>query len=286
MPPRRFEGAVLRHERRAADLTAAVLAERIGVSRPQVTIWETGKNFPSLDKLPAIARALGRPLDEMFPRDGAPDLVDLRCDAGLTQKDAGDVIGTSHDPVLHAEKGRRRLDPSYVSALAVAYEVSEDELLAAQDRSFGVVAPRPPTAPVPETLAEKITHLLETTWPQGAPADADLARDINRRVGRPLLTGPQFQDLRTGRRQMADVAASAADEAALYEALAEVMGVSALFFQPDDAVARQVLAGIEVLAAGRKGVALAARGAEELGVSPEMLAALTEIIAKAERRAP
>lgn len=286
MPPRRFEGAVLRRERRAADLTTAVLAERIGVSRPQVTIWETGKNFPSLDKLPAIARALGRPLDELFPRDGDPDLQDLRCDAGLTQKDAGAAIGTSHDPVHHAEKGRRRLDPSYLPALALAYQVSQDELLAAQDRSFGVAASAQAARFVPETLAEKIAYLLEATWPQGAPADADLARDINKRVGRPLVTGPQFQDLRTGRRQMADVAASAADEAALYEALAEVMGVSALFFQPDDAVARQVLAGIRVLAAGRKGMALAARGAEELGVSPEMLAALTEIIAKAEHDAP
>lgn len=286
MPPRRFEGAVLRHERRAADLTTAVLAERIGVSRPQVTIWETGKNFPTLDRLPAIARALGRPLDELFPRDGDPDLADLRCDAGLTQKEAGAAIGTSHDPVHHAEKGRRRLDPSYVPVLAVAYQVTEDELLAAQDRSFGIAAPAPNAPPVPDTLAEKITYLLEATWPQGAPADADLAKDINERVGRPLVTGPQFQDLRTGRQQMVDVAASTADESALYEAMAEVMGVSALFFQPDDAVARQVLAGIQVLAAGRKGMALAARGAEELGVSPQMLAALTEMIAKVEHDAP
>ncbi|WP_433892630.1 helix-turn-helix domain-containing protein [Streptomyces sp. CA-111067] len=286
MPPRRFEGAVLRRERRAADITGAVLADRIGVSRPSVTIWETGTGFPSLDKLPAIARALGRPLDELFPRDGTPDLLDLRCDAGLTQKDAGAAIGTTHNPVHNAEKGRRRLDPAYLPALAVAYGVSQEELEAAQDRSFGVAAPAHPAPPVLETLAEKITHLLETTWPQGAPTDADLARQINKSAGRPLIDGSQFHGLRTGRLELAAVAGSAADEAALYEALAEVMGVSPLFFQPDDAVARQVVAGIRVLAAGRKGVALAARGAEELGVSPGMLAALTEMIAKAERDAP
>lgn len=286
MPPRRFEGAVLRRERRAADLTAAVLGDRISVARAQVSKWEAGTSFPSLEKLPAIARALGRPLDEVFPRDGEPDLLDLRCDAELTQKEAAAAIGASHVPILNAEKGRRRLDEAYVPALARCYQVSQAELLAAQDRSFGIAVPVVPAPAVPKTLGEKITYLLESTWPHGAPTDAELARQVNQRAGRRLLNGTQLHDLRTGRQNLGALLDSAGDETALYEALAEVMGVSALFFQPDEAVARQVVEGIRILAAGGKGLALAARGAEELGVSPAMLAALTEVIEKAEREAP
>ncbi|MFH0246168.1 helix-turn-helix domain-containing protein [Streptomyces sp. HK10] len=289
MPARRFEGRVLRQARRAADITAATLANRIGVARPQISKWESGKSFPALEKLPAIAEALGRDLDDIFPRSGEPDLLDLRCDAGLTQKEASARIGTSHIPVINAEKGRRRLDPQYVPLLAQAYGVTEEELLGAQDRSFGVVtaAPNIASTPLPRTLAEKIDYLLASTYaPADVPGDTDLTEWVNARVGRALLTPEQFTALRCGRRTLAEVLPEHREQSAFYGALGETLGVSPLFFQPDDAVARQVMEGIRFLAAGGRDLALAARGAEELGVSPAMLAQLTALIEQAKLENP
>ncbi|MFF8992526.1 helix-turn-helix domain-containing protein [Streptomyces sp. NPDC014983] len=283
MPARHFDGRALRAARREADLTAGQLAESIGVARPQISKWETGASFPSMEKFPAIAEAVGKPIDVLFPRDGEPDLLDLRCDAGLTQKEAASRIGTSHIPVSNAERGRRRLDPAFVPPLAEAYGVSEEALRAAEDRSFGVFRPATPaTVKVPQTLAEKITYLLETTYSGvGTPSDAEIADRVNAAVRRELLSPAQFTSLRTAGCQPSDVFSTVADETAFYEALASMVGVTPMFFRSDDAVARQVAEGIMLLSAGRKGVALAARGAEELGLSPAVVSKLAEVIAQA-----
>jgi transcriptional regulator with XRE-family HTH domain len=100
------------------------------VTQPQVANWEKGKAIPPPDKLPTLAEALGRPLDYLFPRDGAPDLADLRNDAGYPQNRTGDLIGArSHIPVSNAERRIRRLDEDYVERLADAYGVTVQELL-------------------------------------------------------------------------------------------------------------------------------------------------------------
>ncbi len=70
------------------------------------------------------------------------------------------------------------------------------------------------------------------------------------------------------------------------DGLAEVLGVSPMVFQPDDVVARQVVEGIQRLAASGQGFTMAARGAEEMGVSPQMLAALAAVLEQAERDRP
>jgi transcriptional regulator with XRE-family HTH domain len=282
MPARHFDGRRLRTARREADRTTAEVADDVGVARPQISKWETGTSFPSMEKFPAIAKAVRKPLDELFPRDGDPDLLDLRCDAGLTQKEAGSKIGTSHIPVSNAERGRKRLDGSYVPTLAKEYGVSEEALLAAQDRSFGVLTPSAPSAvQVPQTLAEKISYLLETTYRGGAPSDAEITDQVNALAGRALLDAAQFASLRAGTCQPSEVFATAADEAIFHEALAEIVGVSPMFFKAGDAVARQVVEGIMLLSAGQQGVALAARGAEEMGLSPAVVSKLAAVLAQA-----
>ena len=275
MPARHFDGRRVRAERRALNLTQKQLANAIGLkTHAPVAAWESGRSFPDGEKLPAIARALNKDLDEIFPRDGAPDLADLRQDAGFPQNKTGELIGvTSHIPVSNAERGIRPLDDHYVSPLAAAYGVTEQELRAAQDRSFGVSVPAP-AAPLPETLAEKLAYLDRETFSDGQapPTDEEIAEIINRRAGAPVVAAAAIASLRSG--------ASTETTPAIREGLGEAYGVSPMFFQANDEVALQVVEGISFLAARERGdiLGLAARG-NESGLSGATLAKVNALIA-------
>jgi putative transcriptional regulator len=56
----------LRELRTAGELTQAALAERIGVSRKTVNTVENGVFIPSALLALKIARALGRPVEDVF----------------------------------------------------------------------------------------------------------------------------------------------------------------------------------------------------------------------------
>ena len=51
-------GRRIRRARRRRGLTQAQLADRLGISAPQVTVWETGYRRPSLKSIYRIAKAL------------------------------------------------------------------------------------------------------------------------------------------------------------------------------------------------------------------------------------
>lgn len=287
MPPRRFDGRRVRAVRRAAELTQSEVAKAVGVADPTVASWETGHSSPDGEKLPALARVLGRGLGELFPREGRPDLVDLRCDAGYSQYQTKALIGTkSAGPVANAERGKRRLKESFVRPLADGYRVSVEELLAAQERSFGHDAPDPgaeeprSASQVPRSLAEKIAYLLDHSYPgeQTPPSDAEVARAVNDHAGGPVIDEAGVRDLRTGTVPTASPV--------VCEGLAEVFGVSPMFFQPDDAVARQVFEGLRLLASARKGAVgrLEARGLGAEGLSEDVLAFLNEVVTELQER--
>ncbi|MGW2539531.1 helix-turn-helix domain-containing protein [Kitasatospora sp. NPDC001574] len=287
MPARQFDGQVLRIARRARDLSQEALgrAEGVGVEQPTVAKWESGAMFPDPERLPSIARALGGQLDELWPRDGAPDLADLRCDAGFPQRRTGELIGTkSHIPVSNAERGVRRLAEAFVPRLAEAYGVSAEQLLAAQDRSFGV-QPAANRTPSPRTLAEKITYLLETTFPGGRPADVQIAAAVNAHAGVDVVSASGIEALRTGTPPPSEVLAGLAAGVVL-EGLAAFFGVTALYFQSDEDLERQVVDAISLLAmrGSADDFALAARGAHG-GLDPAMLAKIADLVAEAQRQA-
>ena len=50
----------------AGEMTQAELATRVGVTRQTIIAVEQGRYSPSLEMAFQIARALGRPLDEVF----------------------------------------------------------------------------------------------------------------------------------------------------------------------------------------------------------------------------
>ncbi len=294
MSARHFDRSRLRTVRRAAEISQAAVGEALGVSDSAVASWENGAQTPDPEKLLALARAVGRDVDDLFPRSGPPDLTDLRCDAGYYQYETAALIGTkSAGPVAGAERGERRLKDKYVPALAAAYGVSEVELRRAEDRSIAkaqgvpveVSAPseaeRAPAADAaPGSLTEKITLLLNSSYPSppGPPSDAEMASAVNASAGEEILTEADFRDLRTG------VAETAAPE--VLDALADVIGVSRMYFKPDDAVAAQVYEGLQLLAAAKKGAVsrVKARGLGAQGLSPKAMALVNELVAELEEK--
>ncbi|MER5970340.1 helix-turn-helix transcriptional regulator [Streptomyces sp. NPDC002055] len=285
MPPRQFDGSRVRAVRRGKDLGQKELAAEVGVSGPTVARWESGQDFPKGEKLPAIAAALSQPLDVLFPHDGPQDLQLLRCDAGLSVAQAAAIIGTSRVPVSNAESGRRRLNDAYVQPLAEAYGVTEAELLAAQDCSFGL---RPRTsrddqASAPRTIGEKINYLLEHGYVgQEAPSDEEIARVVNDHAGGTAVTTDDIVALRTGATTEASDVVRAG--------LAEALQVDAGLFQDDAEVnpaARELLEAIRFLGSIHRGqiLGLAARG-NSGGLSAEMMANINDLVGELKHKLP
>lgn len=61
----------LRSRRKAIGLTQAETASQIGVSRQSYAAWEAGKSQPSAALLPALSKALGCTIEELYeqPRE-------------------------------------------------------------------------------------------------------------------------------------------------------------------------------------------------------------------------
>lgn len=296
MPARRFDRGRVRSVRRAAEIPQANVAKAVGVGDSTVAGWELGSSVPDQEKLPDLAKVLEQDLDDLFPRDGLPDLKDLRCDAGYYRYEMAEVIGTKSDgPVAGAEQGVRRLKDKYIPALAAKYGVSEAELRRAQDRSIAAAearkngtaeehgtqtgAPADISGP-PGSLSEKITLILQRSYPgpQGPPSDAEMAAEMNAHAGAEILTTDDFANLRTG---VTDTASPA-----VLETLAAVVGVSRMYFEPDEAVAAQVYEGLHLLAAAKKGTVgrVRARGLGSQGLSPKVMALVNELAAELEEK--
>ncbi|MFF9016094.1 helix-turn-helix domain-containing protein [Streptomyces sp. NPDC014870] len=274
--------------RRAAEIPQSDVAQGVGVGDSTVAGWELGSSVPDQEKLPALARVLGQPLDELFPRSGPPDLTDLRCDAGLYRKETAAVIGMKSDgPVAGAEGGVRRLKDRYVPPLADAYGVTADELLRAQERSFakrsGGEEASVEAAPeeAPRTLAEKITLMLERSYPAGtAPGDAEIAAAVNAHAGAEVTSVAEIEKLRTGRSEDA--------APVVLEGLAGFFGVTRMYFEPDEEVARQVYEGLRLMGAAKQGKVgrVRARGIGAEGLPAGVLSILNNLATELEKADP
>ncbi|MGQ4453192.1 helix-turn-helix domain-containing protein [[Kitasatospora] papulosa] len=281
MPPRRFDGRRLRAVRREADMPQRELGREVGVgSHEPVARWESGKSFPPAEKLPALARALRADIDILFPRDGAPDLVDLRCDAGYSQGKAAELVeAVNRFRLGAAERGVRRLDDACLPELAALYGVTAEELQAAQRRSFGEAVPvqevvGPPCTQLAGTLAE----LIRGAFPEADPTAEDLAAAVNRKIGAEVLSAAQVDELLGGAR--AEDIFNDGARTVVFEALALYFDVSPMVFHDGQSVEQRVLEDIRFLAA-QHDVTLAARGGEG-GVSPAFLAVLNKLLASEE----
>lgn len=266
MPPRQFDGSLVRAARRRRDMHQRELGELVGVSGATVARWESGRDFPKGEKLPAIATALDEALDELFPHEGPPDLQLLRCDAGLSVADAAEILGASRAPVANAESGRRRLNASYIQPLAAAYGVTEEKLLAAQDRSFGVrpTSPSDDQETAPRTIGEKINFLLQYgSTEETALSDAEIARLVNQHAPEAAITAEGIKELREG------AATAASDEVRV--GLADAFQVPPWLFGDDaelSPMVQEFLEAVRFIGSIHQGqvLGLAARGSEILSL--------------------
>lgn len=55
--------------RKAAGVSQTDLAKTLGCGQPNICAWESGKSQPTTDKLPALAKALGCTIDDLFEKD-------------------------------------------------------------------------------------------------------------------------------------------------------------------------------------------------------------------------
>ena len=69
--PRSLEGLAPR--RKAARLTQFQLAERIGVERGALAMWEIGKSWPSAQLLPALAELLSCSIEDLYTAPETPE---------------------------------------------------------------------------------------------------------------------------------------------------------------------------------------------------------------------
>ncbi|WSU65636.1 helix-turn-helix domain-containing protein [Streptomyces sp. NBC_01102] len=269
--------------RRAADLHQRELAEAIGLgSHVPVAGWESGKSFPPAEKMPAIAQALGRDIDDLFPRDGDPDLIDLRCDAGYSQGKAAELLAVvSRFQLGAAERGTRRLDEAALPALADLYGVPVEGLVAAQARSFGEVVSPGVASPASWTLAGTLGDLIDGAFPDEKRTAVDVAAAINAKIGTEVVTPPQVAAL-LGGASAAEIFSDGA-RTVVFEALGQYFGVSPMVFHDGQSADRRVLEDIRHLAA-RHDVTLAARGGEG-GISQAFLAVLNDLLASDDTRA-
>jgi DNA-binding XRE family transcriptional regulator len=159
--------------RRAVGLTQQALAEALDVSHRTVVQYETGRERPEIQRLAALARALGTPMADLVEPGSLPaGLAGLRIGAGLTlaaaadavraQLPAGAGIACSRPVLADAERGA--LPPSWApppaagavqGALGVAYRAEVDAVAAAWKATFSAqadLAPAPDWDPLPETL--------------------------------------------------------------------------------------------------------------------------------------
>ncbi|MFE3629489.1 helix-turn-helix domain-containing protein [Streptomyces goshikiensis] len=279
MPPRQFDRAHVREVRRRLELDYKDVGARLGVTGTTVRRWELGEEMPKQERLPALAAALGQPLDALFPCEGPADLERLRCDAGLSMEQARGIIGTTRVPLRNAERGKRRLQEAFVQPLAAAYKVTVEQLLAAQKVSFGTDTA---TVPAPRLVGEKINYLLKRRSPsQASPSDEDIARAVSAHVGSAVTTA-DITAFRSGEATEASLEVRAG--------LARALEVPDAIFADDTELSREKEELIESLAflgsieAGQI-LGLAARG-NESGLPLEVIRRINGLVGELKGHLP
>ena len=112
----------LAEARTAAGLTQGKLADLVGVSEHTIRGWERGRSAPTAHHLARLVDALGVSPAHLAPLPNNPQLRHLRQQAGLTQADIAEILGTPAGSVGQIEAGRWW--PSAAERWASAYGVS------------------------------------------------------------------------------------------------------------------------------------------------------------------
>jgi transcriptional regulator with XRE-family HTH domain len=72
MPSNDKFAAFITRRRKSLGLTAPQLAEKVGVTKSNVSVWESGKYLPNLNVLERLARALAVGYEELLAKGNYP----------------------------------------------------------------------------------------------------------------------------------------------------------------------------------------------------------------------
>jgi transcriptional regulator with XRE-family HTH domain len=135
-PPGRFDAQRLQEARVARGFSQAQLAQRVGVDPSVINSWETRGGRPSVRNLSRVAVALGLSVSDLYSSDSdaVGTLVDLRVQAGLTQRQLAAELGVSQARVSDWERGVGRPTADQAGLYAVIVGCDEETLSAAIDR--------------------------------------------------------------------------------------------------------------------------------------------------------
>jgi transcriptional regulator with XRE-family HTH domain len=122
-------------------MTMTELARALHVSRPTVSLWETGRRRPVSSAWPALAAALRLRIEEVAAlvadhpparHDGAalPSLGRLRRHGGLSQRALAERLGAAPTTVSMWETAGVRVSVGHIDELARILDVSPDDLVA------------------------------------------------------------------------------------------------------------------------------------------------------------
>lgn len=129
-----------------------------------INSWETRRARPSAGNLGRVAFALGLSVSDLYlsDSDAVGALIDLRVQAGLTQRQLAAELGVSQAAVSRWERGLARPTPDQVGLYAGIVGCDED--------TFSAAIERPPPAKRGFTREKVVREALES-----APLGAALA---------------------------------------------------------------------------------------------------------------
>lgn len=116
----RKTGARISQLRRAASLTQAELAEKLGISYQAVSSWERGSNMPDIGKLLDLARILNTTVDALLsaqePAAPVPEKEEAPQSKSAVIEERKKRSPNPRNlslrrPILHSPKPRSRLRP-------------------------------------------------------------------------------------------------------------------------------------------------------------------------------
>ncbi len=129
----------IREIRRAQKITAKELANLVNVAESTMCLYETGKREPDFRTLLEIAEQLNVSIDDLFGRSDKntdakkgiimDNLLILRNQKGITQKDMADFLGISRQAYANYETGNREPDLTTLKRIAEYFNVTVEYLL-------------------------------------------------------------------------------------------------------------------------------------------------------------
>ncbi|KPH20714.1 MULTISPECIES: helix-turn-helix domain-containing protein [Rhodococcus] len=132
---RGFRADKLRELRTKAGFTPDEFSVRLKVSRQSISHWETGRSVPPPPMLKQIAQLLMVSIVVLVPiPDNQLRMGDLRVRAGLTQKEAAELLDLSSSTLAEIEKGQKPVNEQRVKAIAALYNVEKSLVVAAWER--------------------------------------------------------------------------------------------------------------------------------------------------------